>query len=225
MMKKVLALILVLGMTSLANATIIDVVTVGLGDMGHAGTSEDPLVESETIAIQIVLNHNPYTGYPAFDGYGLDGMDLDLHVSGAGSLEVVQKEIMIAPGVFEWVDDLQYHEDFGVWTQSDPLIVGNQIASMSGGVLEGGIQSQEGGTPLVWNLLIHCDGRGEILVDLTLAGSTRVSEYWNSSTDEPYPEWFYAEEIHLGDLVLYSIPEPMTIALLGLGGLFLRRRR
>ena len=43
MMKKVLALMLVLGMASLANVTVIDVIMVGPGSMGHAGTSSDPL--------------------------------------------------------------------------------------------------------------------------------------------------------------------------------------
>jgi len=216
---------LVLGMASMASATVIDVVAVGGGSMGHAGTSEDPLVPSETIAIQIVLNNNPYPGYPAFDGYGTDSVGVDLHVSGPGTLSVVQKEIMVSPGVFEWVDDLQHHADFSVWSQSDPLIVDNQIAKMSGGVLEGLIKGE---ATLIWNLIIHCDGEGEVVVDLTLQDvDSRYSQYVNSSVTPmtPYPDWEPLLEGDLGDLVIHQIPEPMTIALLGLGGLFLRRRR
>jgi len=62
-MKKLLVLMLVLGMASLANATVIDVVTVGVGSLGHAGTLTDPLVESETIEIQIILNANLTRGH------------------------------------------------------------------------------------------------------------------------------------------------------------------
>lgn len=237
MMKKVLALMLVLGMTSVVNAGIIDIVTVGEGSMGHAGTSEDPLVPSETIEIAIVLNHNPYAGYPTYDGYVIDTMDLDLHVSGPATLEV--------PGVFnkggERIgDDLEHHEDWDVWSQSgasdgtvegyEPLIVGNSIGQLLGGSFGYILGSDPAGGPavpptqLVWNLILHCDGVGPVTLDLTLMGSTHYWEYSNPS-GLPYGDDAYATEGDLGDLVIHQIPEPMTIALLGLGGLFLRRRR
>lgn len=222
-MKKLLVLMLVLGMASLANATVIDVVKAEFGDQGHKGTSLDPLVPSEIIEISIVLNHNPYEGFPSFDGYGTDGVGLDLEVSGPGTLSVVQKEIMVSPGVYEWVDDLQHHADFAIWRQSDPLVVDNAIAEMSGGVLEGLIK---GPATLIWNLLIHCDGAGYVNIDLTLQDpASRYSVYVNSSTMEPYPEWVPLLESDLGSLIIHQVPEPATIALLGLGGLFLVRRR
>jgi hypothetical protein len=240
MMKKVLALMLVLGMTSLASATVIDVVTVGTGDLGHAGTSTDPLHPSETIEIAIILNYNPYPGgWTSYDGYVMDGMDLDLHVTGPGSLEV--PGLYNAKFGFRYGDDLQHHVDFGVWSQSGsndgteegyvPLIAGNAIASMSGGVLTGVIAGDENGNPptsptvLVWNLFLHCEDYGPVNLDLTLAGSTRIADYTDATGNGPYPDWRYAVEGELGDLVIHQIPEPMTIALLGLGGLFLRRRR
>jgi len=224
MMKKVLALMLVLGMASVASAGVIDVVTVGVGDMGHAGTSTDPLVPSETIAIAIVLNANPYPGYPSYDGYFTDSVGLDLEVSGPATLDVVMTTGKVpAP-------DLGHHSEFGVWSQSDPLIEGNAIAKMAGGVLTGGVSSADDGGAgpgvLIWNLLIHCDGNGPVTVDLTLQDpASRYSPYMYANGLDPFPEWVPLTEGDLGDLVIHQIPEPMTIALLGLGGLFLRRRR
>jgi hypothetical protein len=54
-----------------------------------------------------------------------------------------------------------------------------------------------------WDIEFHCDGEGDVVFDLRdSTGNTTVDT-----------------------LTVHQIPEPMTIALLGLGGLFLRRRK
>ena len=231
-MKKVLVLMLVLGLATAASAAVIDVVAVDVGQSGgRTGGPNDPLEESDVIGLAIVLTHNPYPDFPTYDGYWTDGIDVDLHVSGPGSLDV--------PGLFDKNldrigDDLQKHADWGVWAQSgnndgtpagyEPLIVGNAIGKMSGGVLENGITAVEGGTDLIWNLLLHCDGPGEVIIDLTFTDG----RYADASTPggNYYGDLLPLSEALLGDLVIYqAIPEPMTIGLLGLGGLFLRRRK
>jgi hypothetical protein len=189
MMKKILVLLLVLGMASWAHAGLINVVADGVGDMGHAGTALDPLAIGEVLKIKITLAA----------GASSDGYDLDLHVTGAGQLAESAGGINYAPGI-------------GMWTYSG--IVGNSIAQMSEIHLMGQWKDQD----LIWNLEIECTGEDDVLVDLTLNGGTRV---------DPMGGTAYVDlgEADLGDLVIYQIPEPMTIALLGLGGLLALRRR
>ena len=227
-MRKLLILMLVFGIASLANAYVIEVVTVGDGSLGHAGTSTDPLELSEIIEIAIVLNNNPYTGYPLYDGYVLDTMDLDLHVTGAGSLSAG----VIGTSKTGDILGIEHHAMFDVWSESDPLIVGNSIDKLLGGSF-GYIHPGE--EPLVWNLLIHCEGEENVVIDLTLRGTTQYWDYWDPANDQPYTGYpadhdvagwaKYATEGDLGDLVIHQVPEPATIALLGLGSLFLMRRR
>jgi hypothetical protein len=211
MMKKILIFILVFWVIPSANATVIDAVTDGVGSLGHAGTSLDPLEIGETIEIKIVLNADPNPtwyyggGYTGYDGYWLLSMDIGLQVSGPGTLSETGTIPGKSPG---------HHPD--IWIPEP--IADNGIPQILCASAGDGIQ---GPADLVWNMSIYCAGSGNITIDL---GYNTQGEY----TEGPL-SWL--DPIHiqmiddgeLGDLVLY-VPEPTTIALLGLGGLFLRRR-
>ncbi len=223
MMKKVLVLMLVLGLASMASATVIDLVAVDVGQSaGRTGTVENPLQPSDVIGIKLVLNHNPYpgSGYPSYDGYLLSSMDLDLHVAGPGSMDA---------GTWD-----KTHEN-PVW-QYNPLLspfvvndnnpwfeIGNGLDQITA-VSLAGVSANQGAVDLMWDLLLHCDGEGIVTLDLTLNGLSEYAEY-QTPGGGPYPEWTAMVEGDLGDLVIHQIPEPMTLALLGLGGLFLRLRK
>jgi hypothetical protein len=217
MMKtKSLIFILIIVMASSANAEVISVITSGYGSMGNTGIPPESLVPGETIAIAILLNYNQYDPvWPSYEGYFTDSVGLDLEVSGPGTLDILGKS------------EIGCHSGFG-WTISP--IVDNGIAMIAGGSLTGGIKATDdgGGGPgvLIWNLLIHGESPGNILIDLTLQGpASRYSPYTDWTGLNPYPEWQSLLESDLGDLVLKVIPEPTTIALLGLGGLMLMRKK
>jgi hypothetical protein len=139
-MKKMLALLLVLGLASMASATVIDVVTVGVGSMGHSGTINDKLMPSETIELAIVLNFNDG---PVFDGYGLSSVDLDLHTAGAGSLT--------APG-FDyygmWITELRRNSAITWGPGSDWQNLTRMIGVAANGL--------PGPAELVGGIIFHC---------------------------------------------------------------------
>ena len=54
-----------------------------------------------------------------------------------------------------------------------------------------------------WDIVFHCDGTGDVTIEL----------HDNTGANL------------IDSAVVHQVPEPMTIALLGLGGLFLRRRK
>jgi hypothetical protein len=214
MMKKLLISMLVFAMASLTTAGVIDVVVLGEGSLGNAGTSTDPLEFSETIEIGIVLNHNPYPGYPDYDGYLLSSIDLDLHVSGAGSMDVLNRNKLGEPLY-------AVHPGLSPWSIGDDGEIANGLDQFTGVALT----PIQGPATLLGELIIHCDGPGPILIDLTLLGLSDYSTY-SDPQGQPYPgEWLPLTEEDLGDLVIHNVPEPLTITLLGIGGLLLRRRR
>ena len=179
-MKKFLVLTLVLGMASLANASLIITTDYDGGD----------LKESDYITIGVAIP----------DQDNVMGYDLAIIVDGPATLDsadatiVFDKDWMNDPAAV--VDELDIYR----WTAGD--------VRMFGGT------GQTGGD-LLANLLFHCEGEGDVTVSL-VSYTTDLNETIYGSAAAPYT---------FATLVVHQIPEPMTLALLGLGGLFLRRRK
>jgi hypothetical protein len=251
-MKKILALLLVLGMASVVNATVIDVVVTHVNGSAP-GTGWDPATDAaanDEIRFVLHLNDNDsmHPSYATYDGYWLKGMDLMLTVTGKGTLA----ERGTGP------KRMKNNALFGAWadptTVGDPMVTDNKIYKLSGASQansESGIGSHSlmrGATEIVWTLMVTLDGdfnpaSDVVLVDLALnddplagssfytdqpsAGPTLFPDYVSNG----YGTWDgldnqFMTNSSFGDLEL-GVPEPMTIALLGLGGLGLisRRRR
>jgi len=221
-MKKLLALLIILSIVNIAGAAVLKVVPVNIGLSGdRLGGINDRLEFSDTIGLAIVLENNPYeyegTPYPAYDGYYLSSMDIDLEVSGPATLSVA------LGGPPFYAEDLGVNAGLSPWTWTG--IEGNAIGKIDGVALS---PIGPGETDIIWNLLLHCDGPGDteglVTIDLTLHGLSQYAAYEKTAAGGSWV-WLDMTEGDLGDLVIYQVPEPMTVALLGLGGLFLLRRR
>ena len=233
-MKKFLTLLMVLGMVTTANATIIDVVKDGTGSAGHAGTASDRLDIGETILIQLVLNDNDWVSSrygeatADYDGYVLSGFDVSMTVGSSG-------KVMKKGGFGGAVSGHLNFALFGIVGFDDTG--DNFIDNISGASsLTSPIAGANGPIPLVWNFKVEALSGGIINVDLGMnMGSTGESlnqygDFPPSLSPDPVPvtfEWKDMAQTDFSNLDLYVVPEPMTISLLGIGclGMLYRRRR
>ena len=205
MMKKLIVLAVVLTVTSFAGAGVIDVVTDGLGSQGHAGTSQDPLIAGETIGIKLLLNggqQNPQ--YPTYTGYDLSSMNFGLQVTGPATFSAQVTTAGTIKAAFR-------NPGLSPWFNIAPTATG--IEQMMGTALT----PINGQADLVWGMTLACTGFGAVNINLSLVNLSEYRLYDGSP-------WTPMVEGDLGDLVIHQVPEPMTLALLGVGGLLLRRR-
>ncbi|MCP4707954.1 MAG: PEP-CTERM sorting domain-containing protein [Planctomycetes bacterium] len=226
-MKKLLVLLMVLGVVSVANATVIDVYSPT-----HPTQAElDNVPVGGVVEIKLVLNDLDTDQPYYYDGYWLKSMDLNLAVTGPGTLD--QKGT-------GFLTKMKSNSNFGAFATpidlGDPLIAGNRIHTLAGGSIANGgsgINPFTGGAGiddplgtgnkgLVWNLKVTVDGPGMITVDLSAnTPGLYTSHPTHIVGDTPLND---LTDLQLGDLFI-NVPEPMTLALLGMGSLGLLRRR
>jgi len=184
-MRKMLALLVVLALASMANAGLIFTVN---------GEPQQPMIDpplepSDTIELDLELAA----------GTSLLKYTLTYELSNE------QAEFLVDGLVFDWVSmfpgkiDAMDQDGTISWVT---LVADNFMAPVNGPV------------DLMHGLLVHCLSGTDTIMTVTVTGATLID-------GETVAPGTVMHEL----LIPQFIPEPMTIALLGLGGLFLRRRK
>lgn len=130
------------------------------------------------------------------DGYAMDYMGLDLEIIGAATISLPDNPLDIIVAPFDFGHIVDGVTDKGI----GDIVAGCFL-----------VPSVEG--KLVDNITLHYEGWGGVTVQLTIADINHIT----SPTDR------HLDPAELGSIVV--VPEPATIALLGLGSLALLRRR
>ena len=189
-MKKLLILTLVIGLASIAGAAtnVGKVVQLSVdGVVADEYFRDNPLDYSDTVVLDVILAN----------GVAMDAMELDLEVIGAATISLPDPATGIIVAAFE------------SWSLIVDGVTDKGIGVMAG-VTFGSVDGK-----LIDNITLHCEGAGDVIVNLTIAGSNHILT----------PEDRLLTAADLGSIVIHQVPEPMTITLLGLGGLALLRRR
>ena len=183
MKKKLLFMLAVLAMASVANATIL----ISVDGVVDPPDTEIELYPSDWVTIDLWG-----------DGTTPGGMFLlTLDCQGPGSFDISGAVVLyagsknVAP---TWLDDAGLAGSLGAqnpmvyFELTDPVVPPAEPEPLEGTLID--------------DILFHCDAEGEVIITV-YDGALTV----------------------LDTQIIHQVPEPMTIALLGLGGLFLRRRK
>jgi hypothetical protein len=208
-MKKLIVLLIVLTMVNVVSAGVIDILITSKNGDSITPTKEITLDPTDTIDFQITFNAPATERLFAIDSY--------INVSGNGTLDYSHFLYATYDEGSETWTNVDIHGSFDplfhvLNTVSDPDYIVE--AAKTWGVLGTGAEIW-----VVKDLYLHCDGNGDVKIWLTnhMTGSVVI----NATTHALVP-WNYGLGVTIHQP---PIPEPMTLMLLGLGSLFLARRK
>jgi len=193
MMKKVLVLLTVLAVASVASAvTTVDLVITSLNGAPIDPVTEITITESDWIAFDVVMTATELNEQWI-------ALDVIVSVDGAGTLDVSE---YTRPPVW----------DFGFHREPREIIPGKSYE-----FAEAEFNGVPAGVALD-HILLHCD-QGEPANDVyvTIGPGTF---WWDTQI---LPDYGLPDEWN--GIVVHNVPEPVTVVLVGLGGLLLVRRR
>lgn len=212
-MKKFIVLLVVLGLVSVANAAVVDVLITSLDGLAITPTKEITILPSQMVDFQITFFNVDNTRL-------LFGLNSFINISGPGALNYEA----FVPWTRVWDDELGdwVYTNVDISNSFDPTLHVLDTASNPDYILEGaktwGIPGNNTERMAVKDLQIHCDAMGDVHVWLTNRGTGTL--VIDSTLHQPQTDWSYGSGI-----IIHQMPEPATLMLLGLGSLFLIRRK
>jgi len=232
-MKKLLAFLLVLGMVSMAQASFIlnvgggvpapdgiDLMPSGTIELGIGLVADDMLFNGGDIAIQ------------------LSNAQGSLNYSGCTFPKATMRTRGVAPGDWPLRDNMGFAGGYavapGLSSPQNVVMTGGDISlnATNNSFLEGPWAG--GYIPVVMfnsypilmqGLMFHCDEPTDVTISLVAAGQGITRLEYNDAKQVIGQTTIYAAGTVLDTIIVHQIPEPMTMSLLGLGGLALLRRR
>jgi len=231
-MKKLLAFLLVLGMVSMAQASFIlnvgggvpapdgiDLMPSGTIELGIGLVADDMLFNGGDIAIQ------------------LSNAQGSLNYSGCTFPKATMRTRGVAPGDWPLRDNMGFAGGYavvpGLSSPQNVVISGGDISlnatnnSFGGGPWGGYIPLvMPNSYPiLMQGLMFHCEEPTDMTISLLAAGQGITRLEYDANKNVIGQTVIYQPGQILDTIVVHQIPEPMTMSLLGLGGLALLRRR
>lgn len=210
-MKKLLIALVVLSLASFANASLFEI-SVG-------GVIVDETWIQEVPSGEIIIDIHMLE--PQFQG-----ADLTLQLSNTNAEIDGTGYTYTNPVPTDLVPGAGYYAQLINW-EGPPSIIPGTSTPQSVSWTMGNLSNNTTGTDptlgsyiLLDNILVHCLGPGDVTLSLIAAGPV----YYHDDTAGAFSTLYQAGTI-LDSIVIHQVPEPATLALLGLGGLFLRRRK
>jgi len=197
-MKKLVVLVLVFALASLANASLM----ISVNGVVHPPSSQINIAPSQELNLDITgdgLTINDYAWLIA-EGPGTTGGGRLLYTGDLSALTTY------APGTGDGYEDLK------AWLEGEGMPYQN-VNGITYALFASGLSTPPStqGT-LADNIIFHCTAApGDVTISLVKIVDERGDG--GALTITPYDS-----------VIIHQIPEPITMALLGLGGLFLRRR-
>jgi len=193
-MKKLLTLLIIFGLASIANAGLVFTVN------GAPQPDEITIGPSDIIELDLELDTGTITSYTV--GYYLSNAKAELITDGASGSY---------PDITEPMTDIEFPAAFDFAGEISAGGTRSQYVQFGAGQFMS--NPLEAPQVLMKELYVHCLEPGDVVLNIYVEGTTIIDGVTLTS----------GELLHT--LTIHQIPEPMTIALLGLGGLFLRRRK